>query len=290
MKENLEDLIDRYRLSKEEHNQVLDYLKTNLFSNKNATKIPSIMFVVGQPGSGKTTFIQNTELSDYLIINSDEYRYLNKYSEEILSKYPTYYAKFTNYDAHLWGDELFSYAIQNGCSVLREKAPIDNSLLELIRTISSHFKVIVNVVVEGNLESLLRTRERYEKEIEKNNTAKLSNIESHNKCYYLLPDFISECLSIGVTVNYVVKDTFNSMKRRTHFKMLSVNENFIELLESLREESNIKAILGYEERMKNIKSAMKNRKAPEEQFIELKKIEEIYFEMTNVDIRKSFKK
>lgn len=155
MKESLEDLIDRYRLSKEEHNQVLDYLKTSLFVNKNATGIPSIIFVVGQPGAGKTTFIQNLRLSNYLLINSDDFRHLHKYSKEILSKYPTCYAKFTNFDAHLWGDELFSDAIQRGYSVLREKAPVDDSLLKLLKTISQNYEVIVNVIVEGNLESLL---------------------------------------------------------------------------------------------------------------------------------------
>lgn len=284
MKETLEDLIDRYRLSKEEHNQVLEHLKTSLFVNKNTTEIPSIMFVVGQPGVGKTTFIQNLRLSDYLLINSDDFRHLHKYSEEILFKYPIYYAKLTNFDAHLWGDELFSDAIQKGYSVLREKAPTDYSLLKLLKTISQNYEVIVNVVVEGNLESLLRTRERYEKEVLMNHNAKLSNIEAHNKCYNLLPDFISECLSIGVTVNYVVRE-------EQHFKIISVKENTaIKLLESLRNESNTKAVLGYEERIRNIKDLMLNRHAPEEQFIELKKIEDIYFEMTNVDNKKLPKK
>ncbi len=40
----------------------------------------------------------------------------------------------------------------------------------------------------------------------------------------------------------------------------------------------------------NIKDLMLNRHAPEEQFIELKKIEDIYFEMTNVDNKKLPKK
>ena len=125
------ELIEKYKLSKEEHNKVLELLKKDLFADKTITENPSVMFVIGQPGCGKTTFINSTDLSRYIIINSDDYRSFNKYSKEILDKYPTAYAKLTNFDAHLWGDELFSYAIQNGYSVLREKAPTDYSLLEL---------------------------------------------------------------------------------------------------------------------------------------------------------------
>ena len=49
------------------------------------------MYVIGQPGCVKTTFIQNKDLSGYIYINSDDYRILNQYYEEILEQYPSYY-------------------------------------------------------------------------------------------------------------------------------------------------------------------------------------------------------
>ncbi len=61
----------------------------------------------------------------------------HKYAKEILKKYPTLYVKLTNFDAHLWGDELFSYALQKGYSVLREKAPTDYGLIEVLKRISA---------------------------------------------------------------------------------------------------------------------------------------------------------
>lgn len=272
--QKLNDLIDKYKLSEKEHDEILEFLKKELFSDIVADNNPSIMFVIGQPGSGKTTFINNNNLSQYVIINSDNYRYLSKYSDEILDKYPTNYAKLTNYDAHLWGDELFSYAMQNGYSVLREKAPIDYSLFELIKEISHKYDVILNVVVTGNLESLLATRERYEKEIVKNNNAKLSNIESHNKCYELLPDFISRCLPLGVKVNYVIPYS-------NQFKVIPLENDYLEILQNLREQSNEHASLTFESRIDNIKQSMKNRNASQDQFNELIKIENIYHEMIN---------
>lgn len=280
----LQELIQKYKLSEKEHDVVLELLKKKLFSDRVAENNPSIMFVVGQPGCGKTTYINHEDLSQYVIINSDDYRYLSKYSDEILDKYPTSYAKLTNYDAHLWGDELFSYAIQNRYSVLREKAPIDSSLLELIKTIPNEYDVVLNVVVAGDLASLLATRERYEKEILKSDNAKLSNIESHNKCYTLLPDFISKCISLGVKVNYVV--SFDNQ-----FKVIPVGNDYLEVLKEFRKQSNDHACTIYEKRMNNIKQCMMNRKAPQEQFDELKKIESVYCEINSYyDNEKSHKK
>lgn len=282
--QSVNELIEKYKLSNEEHNIVLESLKKDLFSDKVVEEKPSIMFVIGQPGCGKTTFISSANLSKYIIINSDDYRSFHKYSKEILEKYPTDYAKLTNFDAHLWGDELFSYAIQNGYSVLREKAPTDGSLLELLKTIPSNYDVVINVVVAGNLSSLLATRERYEKELLKSKNAKLSNIEAHNKCYELLPDFIQGCLSLGVGVNYIVSIG-------SQFKIVPIGEDALELLQSFREKSNEQAYLDYDRRINNIKESMINRNASQEQFNELEKIESIYSEMVHCDgDRKNHKK
>ncbi len=268
--EILERLIEKYKLPKDEHKVISDALKARIFLNKTSEKNPSIMFVIGQPGCGKTTFIQNTDVSNYTNINSDDYRNLNKHSNEILDKYPTYYTKFTNFDAHLWGDELFSYAIENGYSVLREKAPVDYSLLETIKAIPDEYNTVINLVVTGNLASLLATRERYEKGILKGRNARLSNIEAHNKCYEVLPDFIKQCLLLGARVNYVVPVN-------NGFTTISVGNDYLNLLEKLRKESNDQASSNYVTRMNNIKKAMIARNAPREQFDELEKIANVYY-------------
>lgn len=273
-KEFLDKLIESYKLSEDEHRMILNELKKRVFLNKAAEKNPSIMFIIGQPGCGKTTFIQNTDLSNYTIINSDDYRRFSKYSDEILDKYPTYYTKLTNFDAHLWGDELFSYAMDNSYSALREKAPVDYSLIETINAIPDKYDATIDLVVTGNLASLLATRERYEKSILRSKNARLSNIEAHNKCYNLLPDFISKCLSCGVKVNYIVP-------RNNGFEMIPVGNDSLSLLERLRKESNEQVCLDYETRINNIKNAMINRNAPQEQFDELNKIEEIYLKIVN---------
>lgn len=274
MGKQIDELTQKYKLTKEEHDEVLEVLKKDLFSDVSKDDNSSVMFVVGQPGCGKTTFINNSNLEKYIIINSDDYRKFSKYSNEILKKYPTDYAKLTNYDAHLWGDELFNYAIQSGYSPLREKAPLDDSLLEVIRNIPSNYDIIINVVVVGNLESLIATRERYEKESLTASNAKLSNIESHNKCYSILPNFIYKCLSLNIKVNYVIPNG-------AEFEIISVVDNHLNLLEEYRNKSNKQALISYNERIDAIKQSMIKRSAPKNQFDELGKIEIVYNELNN---------
>lgn len=280
--ENLYSLIEKYKLSAEEHRVILEKLKEDIFSTKTPANHQSLMFVIGQPGCGKTTFIQNSDLSDYININSDEYRHFSKYFSEILNKYPTYYAKLTNFDAHLWGDELFSYGISNGYSVLREKAPVDYSLLEIIKELSGKYDLNICVVATGNLTSLLATRERYEKEVLKSSRAKLSSIEAHNKCYALLPDFISQCIQLGIKVSYTVPVN-------NEFRIISVGNNGLSVLNQIRQASNQEACTNFETRINNIKIAMRNRNAPQQQFEELSKIEGIYLDIVNGKKTRSIK-
>lgn len=193
----INDLTEKYKLSQKEHNTILELLKKDLFEDRVGEKEPSIMFVVGQPGCGKTTFIRSTNLPKYIIINSDDYRRFSKYSNEILDKYTTDYAK-------------------------------------------------------------------------------LSNIEAHNKCYDLLPDFILGCLSLGVKVNYVISNG-------NQFKVIPVGDDCLSLLQKIREESNEYALLTYGSRIDTIKRNMTNRNASQEQFDELSKIEGIYSELSRCD-------
>ena len=266
-----DNIIDSYKMSYEDHREVLESLKQKLFLGRNVESENSAMFVVGQPGSGKSTFIKNEDFSSYVIINSDDYRKFHPSSSEILRNYPTQYVTLTNYDAHLWGDELFRYGIENGYFVLREKAP---KSIDFIINLSEDCHVTVDVVVCGNLESLLRTRERYEKELSEGLPAKLSNIDVHNKIYDFLPEFISYCLSLGVRVNLIAfsNDSFITIKS---------SDNLLSVLDELRNESNNGAISTYRNRMNSIISSMQSRGAPQEQFDELKKIEKVYLELAS---------
>ena len=264
-----------YTWPKEEHDRILEQLKANLFIAQAKSDKPRAIFVVGQPGCGKTTYINAAkDLSGYVNINSDEYRQYCKGSDEILnSSYSTYYTKLTNPDAHLWGDELFDYGIANGYPVLREKAPINSALLDTIKNLVGRCNIEVRLVATGNLRSLLATRERYEAEwISGNHRAKLSSIEAHNKCYDYLPEFISGCIALGVNVSYVVP-TMNG------YRIQNAGPNALTSLTEIRKASNLEACKTYAEKMLKLRKAMTERGAVQEQFEELSKIECAYSEI-----------
>ena len=83
-------------------------------------------------------------------------------------------------------------------------------------------------------------------------------------------------------VNYVVP-------RNNGFDIIPVGNDGLNLLERLRKESNEQVSLDYETRINNIKKAMINRNAPQEQFDELNKIEKIYLEIVNSKSDKNIK-
>lgn len=91
----------------------------------------------------------------------------------------------------------------------------------------------------------------------------------------LITRFFLKCFSLGVKVNYVVSVD-------SQYKMISAQEDYLDVLQKLREESNKEACLHYDTRMDRIKKSMLDRNAPEEQFEELKKIESVYNEIKNL--------
>ena len=50
--EELNTLVETYKMSEEEHCRVFEELKMKLFSGKKSSLNKSVMFVVGQPGCG----------------------------------------------------------------------------------------------------------------------------------------------------------------------------------------------------------------------------------------------
>ena len=51
---NLEELIEEYKLTKEEHSSISKKISEIFFKGKTKPKIPTAIFTIGPPGSGKT--------------------------------------------------------------------------------------------------------------------------------------------------------------------------------------------------------------------------------------------
>lgn len=79
-----------------------------------------------------------------------------------------------------------------------------------------------------------------------------------------------------MNVNYVIP--FDNK-----FKIILVGDNYLDLLKNLRKESNEHSCDHYDARMCNIRKSMIDRDASQEQFDELKKIENIYLKIKDCD-------
>ena len=69
--------------------------------------------------------------------------------------------------------------------------------------------------------------------------------------------------------------------RNNGFRTISVGNDYLSLLEKLRQDSNDQVSANYVTRMSSIKKAMVAKNAPQEQFDELEKIAKVYYEVVN---------
>ena len=83
----LESLKEQYKLTKENHNNVLNEIIRETTNNKKTSSQPMLVFVIGQPGAGKTTLMQKMDFSNFVNVNSDKYRKYVDVNGEIALNY-----------------------------------------------------------------------------------------------------------------------------------------------------------------------------------------------------------
>lgn len=88
----------------------------------------------------------------------------------------------------------------------------------------------------------------------------------------MLPDFVKKCLEFNIKVSYVSIE-------ENQWKIQSILDHSLEVLQKEREESNKTACIQYDIRMHKIKESKKFRNASQEEWYELEKIEDIYLEI-----------
>ena len=117
--EELKKLMERYILSEEEHERILEDIKKTSYVGKTPVERPKYIIVVGQTGSGKsnlTSLIYEKD-SNIVIIDTDKYKAYRADNEEILREHLSEYAFLTAPDAFLHRDEMIEDAIRLRCHI-----------------------------------------------------------------------------------------------------------------------------------------------------------------------------
>lgn len=191
-----EEILGKYRLSKEVHDFYYEIIKRTYTSGKTPVENPIAVIIGGQTGAGKSSIIgYSTKMfsdGNVIIINSDEIKPFHPKSEEIARLYPKLYTKITDQESNTWTSQLFEELRREGYNIIFEGTMKNNRIAD--ESITELHKLGYTVVVRGlavaDLESRISILERYEGQVTKKGWGRLVVTEHHNQTYEGMPNTI----------------------------------------------------------------------------------------------------
>ena len=185
---NLEELIEEYKLTEEEHSNISQNISEIFFKGKTKSKIPTAIFTIGPPGSGKTGLngLAQKELNGNLVIvNNDELRSFHPKAEEIAKKYPKEYIKITNEESKYWTDELVDKTIEEGYNILYEgtgrKIEIFKRMIE--KMLQHGYRIIIKAMAVNELNCMMSIVERYAGQVQHKGWGRIVSTKTFYKSY-----------------------------------------------------------------------------------------------------------
>ena len=185
---NLEKLIEEYKLTKEEHSNISQKISEIFLKGKVKDEIPTAIFTIGPPGSGKTGLngLAQKELNGNLVIvNNDELRPFHPKAEEIAKKYPKEYIKITNEESKYWTDELVDKTIEEGYNILYEgtgrKIEIFKRMIE--QMLQHGYKIIIKAMAVNELNCMMSIVERYAGQVQHKGWGRIVSTKTFYKSY-----------------------------------------------------------------------------------------------------------
>lgn len=182
-----------FKLDQETHDQVYAEIELEAFNLTCAVEQPRVIVTGGQPGSGKSTLIENSKKdfpnSNVVVINGDEYRRYHPRKEEMLAIDDKRFAEFTDADCRVWTKKLFDTAIDSGRNIIfettmREAGPISETLHRL-KELGYH--ITARVIACHARYSITGIFRRYEEQKNSAFYGRWSNLESHDAGYKGVP-------------------------------------------------------------------------------------------------------
>lgn len=140
---NEEEILKKYKLTKEEHDEYYQTIKRIYVGGKTPEKNPISIIVGGQTGAGKSGILgYSTKMfnkDNVIIINSDEIKPFHPKSEEIAKLYPDLYTKITDQESNTWTSRLFEELRREKYNIIFEGTMknnriADESITELKKT------------------------------------------------------------------------------------------------------------------------------------------------------------
>lgn len=193
----VEKILNEYKLSEEEHNELYGMIKRIWTADKFPVKNPIAVIIGGQTGAGKSGIISYSqkmfEDGNVVVINSDEIKPFHPKSEEIAKNYPELYTKITDQESNTWTSELFEETREEGYNIIFEGTMKNNRVADdAIENLRKRgYTVVVRGLAVCDLESRLSILERYEAQVATKGWGRLVVTEHHNQTYNGMPNTIS---------------------------------------------------------------------------------------------------
>ena len=183
----LNELIEEYKLTKEEHKKIGDIINQTMLLGKIPQQNPVAIIDIGPPGSGKTGLngyaVNQFENQGIVVVNNDELRPFHPKADEIARLYPEYYNKITNEDSKFWTDDLVEKAIANRVNVLYEGTGRKIEIFKRMIDKMSGYKIIVRAMAVNELNCLMSIVERYDEQVKQKGWGRIVSATTFYKAY-----------------------------------------------------------------------------------------------------------
>lgn len=192
--ESLEKVMEKYKLSQEEHDRIGEEIKRIFLYDKNPVNKPKAIINIAPPASGKTglnsygkeQFLDN----NVVIINSDELKPFHPKVDEIAKLYPQFYTKITDQESNTWTSSLFDTVLKEKYNVIFEGTGKNARILETIKRKMEGYNVSVRGMAVNELNCLISVLERYVGQVKTKGWGRLITINHFYETYNEMPNTI----------------------------------------------------------------------------------------------------
>ena len=180
---------DDYKLSDEEHNQVLAEIRDFVFENKTPVSRPQVYILGGQPGAGKSvlteSIMKNLDDDNIISINGDEFRLWHPKAQEIFKKHKKMFTEYTDADFRTWTSAIFDEAIQNHYNIVFEGTMRTDRICDTIKQklLPAGYQINILVMAVPAIKSRISIYSRYQEQLEKYPIARFTSRTSHDEGY-----------------------------------------------------------------------------------------------------------
>ena len=193
---NKEEILKKYKLSDEEHDQYYQTIKRIYTGGKIPVNNPIAVIIGGQTGAGKSGIIgYSTKMftdDNVIIINSDEIKPFHPQSEEIAKLYPQMYTEITDQESNTWTSQLFEELRREKYNIIFEGTMKNNRIADesITELQDLGYTVVVRGIATCDLESRMSILERYEGQVRTKGWGRLVTTNHHNQTYVGMPNTI----------------------------------------------------------------------------------------------------